>query len=283
MPIVCKMSGVAMAIAVLSGCAVVHKAAPIAAGDRVRVHFTCRLKNGDIAISTEKDVADNASLSKSAIFIPREEQKTLVVTAGGISPEKVADDAEFLTPFEDKVTKRIAAAVVGMVPGEKRSMVLTAERHEKGAHGEENTVKLNRIMHRPKETTVPVADVTAQGGNPPIVGAVLVLGKEQLPATVMAVDTKSVSVRFSPKPGTEIETPLGKGTVRETPNDFEIVIGAPVGGLVRTGPLVGRIIDADDTSFTLDYGHPFGGEELGCDIAIEPGAEPAQQGEGRAE
>ena len=109
------------------------------------------------------------------------------------------------------------------------------------------------------------------------------MGKEQLPATVMAVDTKSVSVRFSPKPGKEIETPFGKGTVRETSNDFEIVIAAPVGGLVRTGPLVGRIIGVDDTSFTLDYGHPFGGEELGCDIAIEPGVEPAQQGEGRAE
>ena len=39
---------------------------------------------------------------------------------------------------------------------------------------------------------------------------------------------------------------------------------------MRTGPLVGRIIAVENGLFTLDYGLPFGGETLVCDVVVEP-------------
>jgi FKBP-type peptidyl-prolyl cis-trans isomerase 2 len=138
-------------------------------------------------------------------------------------------------------------------------------------------------MHRSKDLTVDKDTVLSRSGKPPAVGDRLDLGKEQLPATVLAVSGPGVTVRFSPKPGMRIDTPFGRGTVRETPTDFEIVVDDPVGSMVRSGPLVGRIINLSDTEVTIDYGDPFGGEELSCDIAVEAPAAEKDKGVARAE
>lgn len=67
-----------------------------------------------------------------------------------------------------------------------------------------------------------------------------------------------------------VDTPFGKGAIRENEKNYEIVIDASVGSLVRTRGLVGRISEVRDGSIVVDYGHPFGGETLTCDIKVEP-------------
>ena len=90
-----------------------------------------------------------------------------------------------------------------------------------------------------------------------------------MPGKVASVSETEVLIRFSAQPGSVVETPFGKGTIRENENQFEIVSNAVKGTLVRTGPLVGRISGALDKMFTIDFGNPFGGETLACEVKAE--------------
>jgi FKBP-type peptidyl-prolyl cis-trans isomerase 2 len=263
----------------LAGCANVQKIKPVASGDLVGVHFTCRLKNGDIAISTSKEVTENAALSKSAIFVPRNDEGALAITAGSDAQEHVPDD---IISFEDRAKGMIAAAVVGMTPGEKHTVRLRAERKDKDHNGQENTIKINRITHRPREMEMARGEFLARTGKAPLLDEEIDLG-EGIMAKVLSMSGDKVNLRVSATADALIRTPFGPGKVTETPTDLEIVVDAPIGGLVRTGPLVGRIAALDDNSITLDYGHPFGGEELTCEVIVEPAAKAADKGDEHAE
>jgi FKBP-type peptidyl-prolyl cis-trans isomerase 2 len=263
----------------LAGCATAQKGRPVAAGDRVGVEFTCRLNNGAVAISTSREVAENASLPKSPIFITRNDVGALIVTAGNGSQEQAADDN---ISFEDRVTGLVAAAVVGMAPGEAHTIQLRAERKEKDSRGQDTTIKLNRVTHRPKEMELAKTEFLARTGKAPLEEEEVDLG-DGMRAKVVSMSGDNVKVRVSAAADALIQTPFGPGKVKETPTDMEITIDPPIGELLRTGPLVARIAAVDDTSITLDYGHPFGGEELTCNVTVEPAAKVAQQGDQHAE
>jgi len=87
--------------------------------------------------------------------------------------------------------------------------------------------------------------------------------------TVSSVTESEVVVRFTAHAGDKVATPLGQGTIRELPDRYETLIDAHVGDLVRGGKLTGRITAVDDQFITVDYGNPFGGETLSCDILVE--------------
>ena len=72
------------------------------------------------------------------------------------------------------------------------------------------------------------------------------------------------------QPGSVVDTPFGKGTIKENEKNYEIVIDASVGHLVRSQGLVGRVSEVQDRTIVIDYGNPFGGETLSCDVKVEP-------------
>lgn len=269
----------AVAGTALAGCATMEKGKPVAAGDQAAVRFTCRLKSGEIAISTEKKVADDSSLPKSALFMPRNQDGPLMIDAE-IAVQNKPDD--LYASFEDRVVKRIAGAVVGMAAGERRTAPITAQREDAYLKPEEIFLKMSRIRHRPKEVTIASAEFASRMGKAPVAGEEVAL-EDGLPARVVSVQGNNVLLSIAALSGRQIRTPFGVGTVRETPDDVVVEIDARVGTLVRSGPLAGRISAVDDTTFTLDYGHPFGGEELSCDVAVEPAAKLANQGDPHAE
>jgi len=263
----------------LAGCATTEKGKPVAAGDQVGVNFTCRLKNGDIAVSTSKEITGNAALPKSAIFLPRKDDGALTITAGRNAREKAADDN---ISFEDRVTGLIAAEVVGLTPGEKLAVQFRAERREKDSKGQENTIQINRVNYRPRDMEMAKSELLARTGKAPVEEQEVDLG-EGMRAKVVSLSGDNAKLRVSASPEAQIQTPFGPGKVTEAPTDLKITIDARVGSLARTGPLVGRVAAVDDNSITLDYGHPFGGEELNCDVVVEPAAKTMQQGDERVE
>ncbi len=48
-----------------------------------------------------------------------------------------------------------------------------------------------------------------------------------------------------------------------------MVIDAHKGALVLAAGMVGRISYVDDKAFYIDFGNPFGGETLLCDVTVE--------------
>jgi FKBP-type peptidyl-prolyl cis-trans isomerase 2 len=89
------------------------------------------------------------------------------------------------------------------------------------------------------------------------------------PGRVMAVSDQEVTIRFSATPGAVVETPFGPGRIREEGQDYKMDIDARKGASVRAGVMVGRISDVDDKVITVDFGNPFGGETLLCDVTVE--------------
>lgn len=255
----------------LAGCTTMDRGKPVAAGDRVGVEFTCRLANGDIAVSTSKQIADDPRQPKSKVFLARNGEGPLLLVAGKGMP--TPKDKRFLS-FEEEVAARLAEQVIGMKTGESSAMELRAQ-DLPGSH----TAQMAVVRQRPKEWRIARAVYTARAGKEPLVGQDFAMDP-LVPGKVTDVADDQVTVRFTAPVGTDVETPFGNGTIRESPEQYQIVLHPRVGSLVRTGSIVGRITKADERMFTIDYGNPFGGEPLLCDVtvgAVEPGAPNSQQ------
>jgi FKBP-type peptidyl-prolyl cis-trans isomerase 2 len=231
-------------------------------GDKVGIQFTCRFPNGEIAASSSISVAKDSSLPKSVVFMPRSKDDPLEVTAG-----QGTRSSAFPVQFEDEIVARIAGSLPGMPLGEQRTIEIRSERSA-DVPAKEQFVQLALVRQRPKELRVTRDSYKSRTGKDPEVGTAYIFDP-LIPGKVASVSENEVLIRFSAQPGSVVETPFGKGTIRENGNQFEIVIDAVKGRLVRTGPVVGCISDVQDRMFTIDYGHPLGGQPLACEVRTE--------------
>jgi FKBP-type peptidyl-prolyl cis-trans isomerase 2 len=112
-----------------------------------------------------------------------------------------------------------------------------------------------------------IEEYTGKTGKVPEVGQSFVLDK-LVPGKITEVSDKDILIRFAPAEAKDLATPFGPVTVRETADHYELVIATETGRLVRTGPMAGRISAVDSDMMTIDYGHPFAGETLNCDVKV---------------
>jgi len=246
------------------------KGTVIASGDRADVRFTCRFKNGEVAISTDQDLAKDLSIRKSKIFLERDRNTPLPFLAG---KDPAVLDTNRQGGFESELFYRLSQSIVGMETGKKVSIEVTAERlseEKKGGH----YIKMARVRQRPKEVRLTPEAYKARTGKTPEVGQSYIIDPA-VPGKVLTVTENEVVIRFSADPLGKVALPFGEGTIKEYADHYEIEIEAPQGSLTRSGGLVGRIVDVDERFITIDYGHPFGGEKLLCDVFIEA-PKPAQ-------
>jgi FKBP-type peptidyl-prolyl cis-trans isomerase 2 len=237
-------------------------------GDKVGIQFTCRFKNGEIASSTSTAVARNTE-PKSAIFLPRSIDDPVAVTAGESSKNQRPHD---FIAFEDEIITQLAHSIAGMPQNGSGTIELHADRIT-GLPPKDEFMQLARVRVRPKEMRMTVGEFKVLTGKEPALGEEFTSDLE-IPGKVASVSENEVLIRFFVQPGSVIDTPFGKGTIRENEKNYEIVIDVSVGKLVRMKGLVGRISEVQDRMFTIDYGNPFGGETLTCDVKVEP-APPA--------
>ncbi|MGA2106098.1 MAG: hypothetical protein ABSH25_00475 [Syntrophorhabdales bacterium] len=233
-------------------------------GDQADVHFTCRLRDGEVAISTYQDAPGSPLQPKSSIYVPRDRNTPLNLTAGQDPPEFKTEPRR---GFEDELIHQLSNAIIGLEVGVEKTLEIKGE-IPSGLDRNERIIRMSLVRKRSKEMRFTPEDYKEKTGREAVVGRAFILDPA-LPGKVESVSEKEVVVRFSGEQGKEIDLPFGKATIRGTPQDYEIVIHARAGTLVRTGALVGRIVAVDDVSFTIDYGDPFGGEPLLCDVKIE--------------
>ncbi len=259
------MLTVLMAVAI-SACATLPptKSGPVKPGDQADVHFTCRFKNGELVTSTYEGVPGDPSQPRSSIFVPRTTNTPLALTAG---KKPVELQSTPVNGLEDEVVYHMTNAIVGMRTGDKKTLEIKADAVSSPNSGE-YLIKMARVRYRPKEVKFTPEEYTAKSGKQPVPGDTYILDPA-LPGKVESVNDTEVVVHFAGKQGEQVDTPFGKGTVGETPDRYEIAIDARPGTLVRSGTMIGRIVNVDDRNITIDYGHPFGGEPLVCDVLIE--------------
>ena len=240
-------------------------AAPVVVqpGDKAEINFTCRLQNGELAATTRPDAAVAAE-KKAPLYMTRQgKEDTVAVTAGPAAPTEQKQDRQ---PFEQEIIARLAPKLSGLKTGEQAQWVIAADRYPISSPNEKQ-VKMALVRKRDKEMRLTVEEYTTKTGKSPEVGQPFVLDK-LVPGKIAEVSDKEVLIRFAPVAAQDLVTPFGPVTVRETANQYELVITAEIGHLLRTGPMVGRISAVDGVSMTIDYGHPFAGEKLNCDVKV---------------
>lgn len=244
----------------LSGCTTVETGRVIKQGDKVGLHFTCRFPDGSLAASTNPALADDPAIPKSPVFLPKNDSEPLLITAGErIQPS----DPMLALPFEYSIADRLADMVVGMRIGEKRTVTATAER----TPGSKD-MRLTLVRKYPKEMRFPLDESGKSKGSVPKVGTDYTYDPD-VPGKVTSVTDKEVIVSFTARPGAIVHTAFGNGTVRELPDRYEIVLDVDKGRLVRSANILGVITSVNDSSFTVDFSHPFGGQDLSCEITAE--------------
>jgi hypothetical protein len=233
-------------------------------GEQAALHFNCRLNTGELAASTHGGAALDKTTPKAAIFIPDKDDAPMAIIAGvGLAEES----GKGFRSFEEEIGSRLAVKAVAMRPGESR-LVTLAEK-ARPAVGGQGLLSMARVRVRPKEVHISRAEYTARRGSEPEIGASYIVDP-LVPGTVTAVKDTDVTVRFTADPGREVKTPFGPAVIRDAGDHYEIAIDPRPGSLTRSGPLVGRIVKIDERSFTIDYNHPFGGEELRCEVLMAP-------------
>lgn len=277
-------SAVCLLLPVLAGCTALVSVRPesvkaVRAGSVADIRFLCSLQNGDIVAATDKAVAQQTALSKSAVFLARDKDGPVSVIATATLP--MPDPPKIEWAFEEEIINRLAGSVIGMKEGEKRTVELTAgnlpERRQ-----DDYVIKIARVRERVKEIRMKIAEYMSRTGKSPEEGQSFV-SDTAVPGRVQSVTQDEVVIRFSAKPGEVVQTPFGPGRITETEETYDIRIDASKGALVRSGPLVGRISGVDDKYITIDYLDPFGGEKLFCEVTVEKvsDAGPASVGSGK--
>lgn len=251
-------------MALCAGCSTLQPAAAVRQGDRVWVNYTCRLQSGLVAITTKEDIAENEA-SHATVFVPFEQYGPESIIAGTTDPGPTFGR---LRMFEREVVYRIAQAIVGMQVGKNYTVTLASD-VQPNLEPDDRYLTLSRIRPRKKDQRVAHEYVRENIGHEPVIGE-QVFAYDGIMGTVKAIDDDYVTVYVQVEDGVTADSPFGTITIRDRDEQYyDCIIDARVGHLVRTDTQIGRIAKVSDRSFTVDYGHPFGGEELVCDIVIE--------------
>ena len=232
-------------------------------GDKVEMSFNCRLPDGSLAATTRPD-AELSGETRSPLYLPRTGPAAVSVTAGLMPHDAVKQDRK---PFEYEIRDRLAELLPGLKEGQQANWQLEAERYP-ATSPKDRFVKIATVRKRPKEMRLSREDYINQSGIAPEKGQPYVLD-DMVPGLVNDLTDTEVIIRFTPTEDKSLLiTPFGPVTIREMPDQYELVIGAVKGRLLRTGGMAGRISDVNDVSITIDYGHPFAGEKLNCDVNV---------------
>ena len=236
----------------------------VQSGDVAEVSYICSLKSGEVVAATGP-VAGNRP--KSNLYVPREGAGPLPLTATKTDGEQAQGAPYKQLSLEEEISHQLAGIIVGM----KEGTTGTAELKAKDAPAPvaaKYMARLSRVRTRPKEMKMPKGDYEYRTGKSPEVGQAYSYDPD-FPGTVVSVSDKEVTIRFTATPGAVLSTPFGPGRIREEGGDYKVDIEARKGALVRAADMVGRISDVDDKVIIVDFGNPFGGETLFCDVTVE--------------
>lgn len=242
---------------------VVGEPRTIEIGDEVLVDFTCRIKDGGIAMTTDAALAKDENEAKAGIFLPLKEYGPVPMIAGS---GKKGPDYGKLKTLENEILESLSLVIVGMEE-ESRGVFEISSENMPALTEEERFLDLSRIIRTSKIRKVSSLILKRLQGKDPVIGDIIIPeGREGTSYTVLSVTGDMAQISISMEEGMKMDLPLGTGTVHDAGDHYEIVIDMHIGKLLRSGAIVGRVIDIDGDIFTIDYGHPFGQETLSCDV-----------------
>lgn len=234
----------------------------VKSGENAIVDVTCRLGDGRVVYTTQAAIAENKIL-RSAIFLPCTRYGPVDLVAGDQGLAPIPGHAGEL---ERELAYRLSQAIVGLPVGENRTLRIRSAIIP-ALNDTERYIRIGRIVRFPGERTLSVAKLKQEFGHDPVAGE-QAFAMPGIMGMITRIEGNDAHVTITVTDGYRIAHPYGSAVLRAYPDHYELVIDAREGQLVRTLGLVGRMTAVDATSFTLDYGDPFGGEEFTCDVCV---------------
>lgn len=260
---------------ILSGCAPLLNTASTAssntlrtdvpvveAGDTASVHYVCNIKKtGDLMASTQAPLAD--AKAASVFFAPKTNDP---VSLRAVRPEEPLSVRFWQRGLDVEIQERLARMVTGMNEGERRRFDLVAQKIQPQDE-QSGIVRLNKARPRSKEQKMPRGQYEFIAKKAPEAGQIFAYDPV-FPGRVEAVSADEVLLKYEAEPGKVVQTPWGKATIRDDGSIYRLDIDAKEGALVRINNTIGRITSVTDKVITVDNRHPFGYEDLACDVTV---------------
>jgi FKBP-type peptidyl-prolyl cis-trans isomerase 2 len=256
----------------LNGCAGMGApTAKIQRGDEVMVDYTCRLPDGALLITTDGQKAEiSGEDEKAKVFMPLKEYGPVSVTAGDKALKHILGRhvAEFL---DLALPAYIAEAVVGL-PYDKRVTIELEGQIPPNIAPDERFTRVRRSQRLPLTFEMKHAVASRE------------YDKEIVPGdTFDFVPLPGVKIRFDAvngpmvtavllfEEGHVVPAPWGRKHLNKIDDQFyRVVTQIEVDELGRAGGLIGRIESVEKDHFRIDWGDPFGGRTLSCDVFVHP-------------
>lgn len=259
---------------VATGCALQHTAVqPVSPEMQVAVDYTCRLQDGRLAASTLPSAGKNEE-SSSTIFQPYESSGPVILAAGVVPecPECDRSKRYFDLVLREGIQKQLA----GVRYGQPVTMHIATD--ELLMDEVDGQISVRRHQTRPKVKPIMLEQVTDYLGRTPEIGEVIQPpNQSDWPVKVLEVAEPHVVIEQLPVPGKPWITPFGPASFMDNGEEFFLSITPDMGHLVRSGGLIGRVVNVSDEAITLDYRHPFGYEELTCDVTVHEAPETDEE------
>lgn len=240
----------------------------VEAGDAVRVDYTCRLPDGRLIASTQSETVAAEAQRIGPLFAGPSMwgAKPMRASLPGEATGRLA--AGQLAGVGDYIDAQLAEALPGMERGERRRVTFDAKTPE-GLKREVRYMSLARVRHRSKEVRQAKRFYRQMRGQVPPVGEV-VEWEPGFNARVVSDEGDEVVLRIEPADGMQFATAFGEAVIRDQGDQYDVTIDPREGELVRTGNLMGRIDTVEEKVFVVDYGHPYGGAAITCDVTVNP-------------
>ena len=253
-----------------TGCTAVKTAGPIKAGDPVLLQYTCRTTDGRLVAST-KEQAEAEKTDVQSLYFPPSKHGPVSMTA---KTSDATDDKTMVATramsVEKEIHYQLARAVVGLSPGNYKSILIQGREPENLNPGS-RYLRLATVRKREKKRRLPANPYVAAKGKLPKIGERVFL-EQGFIHTVTDATNEFILVDVTPDPAQAYTQFFGTGTIRDDGSVYEVILDVTEGRVVRDRNLMGRIVSADKRRFTIDWGHPFGGESLVCDIDVQTDA-----------
>ena len=212
-----------------------------------------RLDSGGVFFTTDKTLSDNSGQQKAAWFQPPEKFGPVEVLAG--------KDAELV---------EIAKDVVGMELGGEKTVTLPPEKSF-GLHDPNKVKVLPKIKIFPKLARVKPKDYVLEFNSFPVIGKHIDF-TPYYKSKVVEVNEGYVilKARISDQTAEKksFEADYGTTIVKTVGDKIHVVLEPRIGAAFELNGLPGKIVKADEETFTVDCNHPGAGKEIILEMKI---------------
>lgn len=259
-----------VSIGLLSGCASVLPKATVQTGDRLLVNYACRLEDNTLVAASQAPAQPIMDDQHNPLFLPARESGPRMIEAQ--APQGATDDSVVLLAgppsLDQEIQLQLARRLVGMPLPSRQKVALTTAPPEGLTKGS-RYLRMARVRKRPKERRISLPTYLSRMGSPPEIGQAI-QAPQGFRQIVQAISGEEIVTRLEIEPQEAYTTIFGTGRIEDAGSHFEIILDTQKGQLVRGRDRLGVIVSSDKRYFTVDWGHPFGGQKLYCDIDIQP-------------